>query len=60
MGDTLATMKITVYLEADAAERLEALADEQHRTVRQQATVLILQALGLIDTSQSERARAAA
>ena len=40
-------MKISIFLDAEHAELLEALAEEEHRSVRQQATVLILKALGL-------------
>jgi hypothetical protein len=40
-------MRVTIYLSDAEGERLEQLADQEHRTVRQQATVLLLQALGL-------------
>jgi hypothetical protein len=38
-------MRVTIYLSDDEAERLEELADLEHRSLRQQATVLVLQGL---------------
>jgi predicted transcriptional regulator len=48
-------MRVTVFLDEEAAERLEALADQEHRTVRQQATVLILNALSGVDRRAEPR-----
>ena len=38
-------MKVSIFLDAEEAQELEAFADEEHRTLRQQATVIILKAL---------------
>jgi predicted transcriptional regulator len=53
-------MRVTVFLDDDMAERLEALADQEHRTVRQQATVLILKALETVRPTKAQRKAAAA
>jgi len=38
-------MRVTIYLSDRQAEELEALARLEHRTVRQQATVLVIKGL---------------
>jgi len=40
-------MKISIFLDAEHTELLEALAEEEHRSLRQQATVLLEKALSL-------------
>jgi hypothetical protein len=45
-GTNWPTMRVTIYLTDAQAEQLENLARLEHRTVRQQATVLVLKALG--------------
>jgi hypothetical protein len=47
-------MRVTIFLTDAEGERLELLADQEHRTVRQQATVLVLQALGLLNPTSAE------
>jgi hypothetical protein len=57
VGGTLGVMKVTVYLDDVAGEVLELLAEQEHRTVRQQATVLLLKAL---EAARPEKAQAPA
>jgi hypothetical protein len=47
-------MRVTIYLSDAEGLRLEQLADQEHRTVRQQATVLVLQALGLLTPTSTQ------
>jgi len=40
-------MKVSIFLDDEQTELLEVLADQEHRSPRQQATVLLLKALEL-------------
>lgn len=53
-------MRITIYLDDEEGERLEELARVEHRTVRQQATVLVLNALAQLSSTQTEQREAVA
>ena len=48
-------MRVTIFLTDADGERLEQLASAEHRTARQQATVLVLKALDLIDQQTSDQ-----
>jgi hypothetical protein len=48
-------MRVTIYLTEVQGEQLEKLATVEHRTVRQQATILILKALEIQATASAQQ-----